>query len=67
MERDYWTTILYRGGSDFLSAVRACEERGLSGVAVPQVYGPPFVPLAAAATVTKRLQFATGIEVGTHP
>jgi probable F420-dependent oxidoreductase len=63
MERDYWTTILYRGGSDFLSAVRACEERGLAGVAVPQVYGPPFVPLAAAATATTRLQLATGIAV----
>ena len=64
MERNYWTTLLYSGGSDFLSAVRTCEERGLGGIAVPQVYGPPFVPLAAAATVTKRLQLATGIAVG---
>jgi alkanesulfonate monooxygenase SsuD/methylene tetrahydromethanopterin reductase-like flavin-dependent oxidoreductase (luciferase family) len=63
MERNYWATILYRGDSDFLSTVGECEERRLAGVAVPQVYGPPFVPLAVAAMVTKRLQLATGIAV----
>jgi probable F420-dependent oxidoreductase len=64
MGRNYWATILYSGGSEFLSAIRSAEERGLAGVAVPQVYGPPFVPLAAAATVTTRIQLATGIAIG---
>jgi alkanesulfonate monooxygenase SsuD/methylene tetrahydromethanopterin reductase-like flavin-dependent oxidoreductase (luciferase family) len=34
---------------------------GLEGIFAPQVYGPPFVPLAAAAAVTQRVRLATGI------
>ena len=34
----------------FLQQVRELEERGLVELAVPQVYGPPFVPLAVAAS-----------------
>lgn len=64
MERNYWAALFYGGGSDFLSAVQALEDRGLPGLAIPQVYGPPFVPLAAAATVTKRMLLATGIAIG---
>ena len=64
MERRYWASVFYGGGADFPATVRALEERGLAGLAVPQVYGPPFVPLAVAATVTKRIQLATGIAIG---
>jgi len=64
MERDYWASIFFSGGTDFPAAVREIEERGLAGLAVPQVYGLPFVPLAVAATVTKRIELATGIAIG---
>jgi len=64
MERNYWALLPFSGGSDFLPAVRAIEDRGFAGVAFPQVYGPPFVPAALAATATTRLQLATGIAVG---
>jgi probable F420-dependent oxidoreductase len=64
MERDYWASAFFSGGIDFPSAVREFERRGLAGVAVPQVYGPPFVPLAVAATVTTHIQLATGIAIG---
>ena len=64
MERNYWASVFFAGGADFLATVRTLEERGLAGLAVPQVYGPPFVPLAAAATVTKRIQLATGTAIG---
>jgi probable F420-dependent oxidoreductase len=37
------------------------EQAGLEGVFAPQVYGPPFVPLAAAAAVTTRLKLTSGI------
>ncbi len=37
------------------------EEAGLEGLFAPQVYGPPFVPLSAAAAVTQRLKLASGI------
>jgi len=37
------------------------EQGGLAGLFAPQVYGPPFVPLAAAAAVTTRVKLASGI------
>jgi probable F420-dependent oxidoreductase len=40
---------------------RLFEQAGLEGVFAPQVYGPPFVPLAAAAAVTTRLKLTSGI------
>ncbi len=40
---------------------RMYEQAGLEGIFAPQVYGPPFVPLAAAAAVTTRLKLASGI------
>lgn len=64
MKRDYWVSIFVSGGLDLLAMVREYEERGLAGLEVPQVYGPPFVALAAAAAVTKRLQLASGIAIG---
>jgi alkanesulfonate monooxygenase SsuD/methylene tetrahydromethanopterin reductase-like flavin-dependent oxidoreductase (luciferase family) len=64
MERSCWASVFFGGGADFPATVRALEERGLAGLAVPQVYGPPFVPVAVAATVTKRIQLATGIAIG---
>jgi alkanesulfonate monooxygenase SsuD/methylene tetrahydromethanopterin reductase-like flavin-dependent oxidoreductase (luciferase family) len=67
MERSYWASLFFGGGIDFPTAVRALEERGLTGVEVPQVYGPPFVPLAVEATVTKRIQLATGIAHRANP
>ena len=49
MKRSYWASVFFGGGVDFPPTVRALEERGLTGVEVPQVYGPPFAPLAVAA------------------
>jgi hypothetical protein len=60
----YWASIFFSGGMDFPTAVRDLEERGFAGLAVPQVYGPPFVPLAVAATVTTRIQLTSGIAIG---
>ncbi len=40
---------------------RALEAAGLAGLFAPQVYGPPFIPLAACAAVTSRIQLASGI------
>ncbi len=37
------------------------EDAGLEGLFAPQMYGPPFVPLAAAAAVTTRVRLASGI------
>ena len=40
---------------------RMMEDAGLEGLFAPQVYGPPFIPLAAAAAVTERVRLASGI------
>jgi probable F420-dependent oxidoreductase len=37
------------------------ESMGLEGLFAPQVYGPPFIPLAAAAAVTSKVRLASGI------
>ena len=64
MNRSYWASIFYDGSASFTKTVQEYEDRGLAGLEVPQVYGSPFGPLAAAATVTKRVQLATGIAIG---
>jgi probable F420-dependent oxidoreductase len=47
-----------------LAAVaRQAEAQGLTGIFAAQVYGPPWIPLAAAAAVTERVQLASGIAI----
>ena len=55
MERSYWASVFFGGGADFPTTVRAVEERGLAGLAVPQVYGPPFAPLEGGGWGPSRL------------
>src|SRR5262249_56446859 len=64
MDRPYWAAPFLSHRFDFATAVRDLEARGIAGLEVPQIYGPPFVPLAAAALVTTRLQLASGIAIG---
>ena len=61
-ETRYWGTLSANFPGELLIAMaRNYEEAGMEGVFAPQVYGPPFVPLAAAAAVTQRVKLATGI------
>jgi probable F420-dependent oxidoreductase len=39
------------------------EADGIHGVFAPQVFGPPFLPLAVAAGATDRLELASGIAI----
>jgi len=39
------------------------ESQGVVGVFAPQVYGPPFIPLAVAAGATEKLLVASGIAI----
>ena len=64
MERSYWASLLFHGGMDLAAEVKRLEAGSVTGITIPQVYGPPFVPLAAAATVSNRLQLGTGIAIG---
>ena len=44
-------------------AAKQQEDMGLEGTFAAQVFGPPFIPLAAAATSTERLKLGTGIAI----
>jgi probable F420-dependent oxidoreductase len=43
--------------------VQQAEAQGLEGVFAPQVLGPPWIPLAAAAAMSERLKIASGIAI----
>lgn len=61
--RKFWGVLPVLPAPELSELARQYEELGLEGVFCIQVYGPPFVPLAAAATVTSRLQLASGIAI----
>lgn len=61
-ERRVWGVTSPQLPASMISAMAAqMEQANLTGVFAPQVLGPPFIPLAAAATSTSRLQLASGI------
>jgi probable F420-dependent oxidoreductase len=43
--------------------VQQAEAQGLEGVFAPQVLGPPWIPLAAAAAQSQRLKIGSGIAI----
>lgn len=62
MKRKYWTILA--NSNDLATVMPRIEERGYTGVQMGQNYAPPFIPLAAGAMVTKRLELASGIAIG---
>ena len=60
-DKRYWGTITPLGAPMLAMQAKMQEDAGLEGLFAPQVYGPPFVPLAVAATVTTRVKLASGI------
>lgn len=62
--RRYWGVISpHAPAAAVAQSAHQQELMGLEGCFAPQVYGPPFLPLAAAATSTRRLLLATGIAI----
>jgi probable F420-dependent oxidoreductase len=61
--RHYWGVLSTLPAPAISMLARQAEAQGLEGVFAPQVYGPPWVPLAAAAAVTERLRLASGIAI----
>jgi len=57
----YWGTIVPLPAPMLTAQAQQLEALGLEGLFAPQVYGPPFIPLATAAGVTSRVRLATGI------
>jgi alkanesulfonate monooxygenase SsuD/methylene tetrahydromethanopterin reductase-like flavin-dependent oxidoreductase (luciferase family) len=62
-ERSFWGVLPVIRGSEILDAAKLMEDAGFDGVFAEQIYGPPFLPLAAAAAATTRLKIGTGIAI----
>jgi probable F420-dependent oxidoreductase len=62
-DKKYWGTIFPLPGPLLTAQAQQIEAMGLEGIFAPQVYGPPFVPLATAAGATSRVRLATGIAI----
>jgi probable F420-dependent oxidoreductase len=60
-DRRYWGVISPLPAPMLAMQAKMQEEAGLEGLFAPQVYGPPFVTLGAAAAVTSRVKLASGI------
>jgi probable F420-dependent oxidoreductase len=59
--RQYWQVVMAAPPEALTRTVRAVEDAGLEGIWAPQLHSPPFVTLAAAAMVTKRILLGSGI------
>jgi len=59
--RPYWQVVMAAPPDILARIVREAEDAGLEGIWAPQLHSPPFVTLAAAAMVTKRILLGTGI------
>ena len=62
-DRKYWGVVSPMPAPMLTGMAQMSEARGMQGVFAPQVYGPPFIPLAAAAAVTEKLELASGIAI----
>jgi alkanesulfonate monooxygenase SsuD/methylene tetrahydromethanopterin reductase-like flavin-dependent oxidoreductase (luciferase family) len=61
--RKYWGGVSPFMGEQLVAAARRCEGQGLYGVLAGQNFGPPWIPLAAAAPVTQRLQLGASVAI----
>src|SRR5438270_2731356 len=59
--RRYWGVLSPLNAPVLSAIVKGAEQMGLEGLWAPQLYGPPFVPLAAAAMASERLKLGSGV------
>ncbi len=59
----HWSVIAPAPVAELTATCRLLEAAGVDGLFAPQVLGPPWIPLAAAAAVTERVQLASGIAI----
>ncbi|KAA0237075.1 LLM class flavin-dependent oxidoreductase, partial [bacterium] len=57
----FWGTVTPMPGQMLVAQAQQLEAMGLEGVFAPQVYGPPWIPLATVAGATQRMKLASGI------
>jgi probable F420-dependent oxidoreductase len=61
--RPLWSVITPMPASLISLLAKQAEDSGVEGLFAPQVYGPPFITLAAAAVGTERIKLASGIAI----
>lgn len=61
--RRIWRTLPVVSSDILVPLAQQAEDDGVEGVFAYQVYGPPFLPLAAVAGATKSLRLASGIAI----
>jgi len=61
--RAFWSVLPVLPAPELTAVAQQLESLGFEGVFSAQVYGPPFIPLAAASTVTSKLKLGTGIAI----
>lgn len=59
----YWSVLTPMPAPELVATARMMEEAGIDGLFSPQVLGPPWIPLAAAAAVTERVLLGSGIAI----
>ncbi len=62
-ERRWWGVMPILAAPHMAGIARQMEEVGFEGCFSLQIYGAPFVPMAATAAVTSRLKVATGVAI----
>jgi len=62
-DRKFWSVLPVLPAPELSALAQQYEALGFEGVFATQVYGPPFLPLAAASTVTTKLKLGTGIAI----
>lgn len=59
----YWSVLTPMPAPALVATARMMEEAGIDGLFAPQVLGPPWIPLSAAAAVTDRVLLGSGIAI----
>lgn len=59
--RRFWGVLMPLPAEILAQVVKEAEAFGMEGLWAPQLFGPPFMPLAAAAMASRRLKLGTGV------
>ncbi|MGE4338362.1 MAG: LLM class flavin-dependent oxidoreductase, partial [Pigmentiphaga sp.] len=62
-ERRWWAVMPTLPAPAMAGIGQQMEEAGFEGCFSLQIYGPPFVPMAAAAALTNTLKVGTGVAI----
>jgi probable F420-dependent oxidoreductase len=62
-KRKFWSVVTPLPAPIIAGQAQMLEAAGLEGLFAPQVYGPPFLPLATAAAATTKMRLASGIAI----